>query len=55
MVGARSVGTPVARRVQGGPGPSFVNLPRAGCWRFTLRWAHNVDELDLVYVPRGSR
>jgi hypothetical protein len=55
MLGARPVGAPVARRVQGGPGPSIINLPRAGCWRFTLRWSHNVDELDLAYVPRGSR
>ena len=46
MVGARPVGAPVLRRVQGGPGPSIINLPRAGCWRFTLRWARSVDELD---------
>jgi hypothetical protein len=55
MLGARPVGAPVARRVQGGPGPSFVNLPHAGCWRLTLRWPHSVDELDLTYVARGSR
>jgi hypothetical protein len=55
MVGARPVGAPVLRRVQGGPGPSIVDLPRPGCWRFTLRWARSVDELDLVYVPRGAR
>jgi hypothetical protein len=55
MVGARAVGAPVLRRVQGGPGPSIINLPRPGCWRFTLRWARSVDELDLVYVPRRDR
>jgi hypothetical protein len=39
----------------GGPGPSIIDLPRAGCWRFTLHWARSVDELDLAYVPRGTR
>jgi hypothetical protein len=55
MVGVRPVGAPVKRRVQGGPGPSIINVPRAGCWRFTLHWAGSVDELDLAYVPRGAR
>ena len=55
MVGARPVGAPVMRRVQGGPGPSIIDLPRPGCWRFTLRWARSVDGLDLVYVPRRDR
>jgi hypothetical protein len=54
MVRSRPVGAPVARRVTGGPGPSIVDLPRAGCWRFTLRWAQRVDTLDLVYVPRPT-
>jgi hypothetical protein len=29
--------------------PSYVNVPRAGCWRLTLRWAGHVDSIDLRY------
>jgi hypothetical protein len=50
MVGSRAVGAAVARRVRGGPGPSIVDLPSAGCWRLTLRWSGRVDSLDLAYV-----
>jgi hypothetical protein len=59
MQGATSVGTPVARRVPGGPGPSIIDLPAAGCWRFTLTWRPEgatapgktvTDTLDLRYV-----
>jgi hypothetical protein len=53
MSGSRPTGAPVARRVMGGPGPSIINLPAAGCWRLTLRWSHTTDVLDLRYVPRG--
>lgn len=49
MDGVRKVGPPVARRVGGGPGPSIINLPAAGCWRFTLRWSDHTDRLDLDY------
>ena len=49
MVGARAVGRPVTRLVQGGPGPSIVNLPAAGCWRLRLAWAGRTDTLDLRY------
>ena len=49
MVGGRPVGKPVARSVMGGPGPSIIDMPTPGCWRFTLRWAHRADTLDLVY------
>jgi hypothetical protein len=53
MAGARRIGEPVARRVEGGPGPSIVDLPAAGCWRLTVRWGSRRDELDLRYVsPR---
>ena len=52
MSGTRRLGAPVFRRVMGGPGPSIVNLPRAGCWRLTLRWSRSVDSLDLTYVAR---
>jgi hypothetical protein len=49
MLGTQRFGKPVARVVPGGPGPSIVDLPTAGCWRFTLRWAGRTDELDLQY------
>jgi hypothetical protein len=52
MRGADASGRVVERRVLGGPGPSIVNLPAAGCWRFTLRWSGGSDTLDLVYAHR---
>jgi hypothetical protein len=39
----------VHREVPGGPGPSIVDMPRAGCWRLTLAWAGQTDTLDLRY------
>jgi len=55
MRGSRPVGRPVDRIVPGGPGPSIVDLPHAGCWRITAHWAGQQDELDLVYAPPGGR
>jgi hypothetical protein len=43
-------GQTVTREVAGGPGPSIINLPRAGCWSFNLSWAGNRDQLELRYV-----
>jgi hypothetical protein len=45
----------IRRRPDSGPGPiypSYVNVPSPGCWHLTLRWAGNVDTLDLAYAPR---
>lgn len=42
--------TTVVRKVAGGPGPSIVDLPRAGCWRLVLRWSGRTDTMDLVYA-----
>jgi hypothetical protein len=50
MTGSRALGAPVSRRVMGGPGPSIINLPAAGCWRFRLRWSGRTDTIDLRYV-----
>src|SRR5690242_1039812 len=50
MIGARLIGTPVRWNVLHGPGPSIVDLPEAGCWRFTLSWAGKHDTLDLRYI-----
>ncbi|MEU2983109.1 hypothetical protein ABZ647_01810 [Micromonospora aurantiaca] len=44
--GARAV-----REVPGGPGPSIVDLPAAGCWRLRLDWSGRTDTMDLVYRP----
>ncbi len=54
MVGTHDVGTPVSRIVQGGPGPSIINLPAAGCWRLALHWAGHSDSLDVRYAPNRS-
>lgn len=50
MAGTHAVGAPVKRVVAGGPGPSIINLPAAGCWRFGLRWAGHSDTLDVRYA-----
>ena len=52
MRGRRLLGAPVRRRVAGGPGPSGIDLPRAGCWRLGLRWSGHTDRLDVRYVHR---
>jgi hypothetical protein len=49
MEGAHRIGMPVIRVVAGGPGPSIINLPKAGCWRLTLAWSGRTDTLDLAY------
>jgi hypothetical protein len=44
------VGTRVTREVTGGPGPSIIDLPDAGCWHLELRWAGRADTMDLRYA-----
>ncbi len=53
MRGTTRIGTPARRTVPDGPGPSIINLPAAGCWRLTLRWAGLSDQLDLNYIHPG--
>jgi hypothetical protein len=50
MNGTRNVGAPVRRVISTGPGPSYVDVPSAGCWRATLTWSGRRDTLDLVYT-----
>jgi hypothetical protein len=50
MSGRRPVGKPVSRTVAGGPGPSIIDLPAAGCWRMALNWSGRSDSLDLRYA-----
>ncbi|WP_247661621.1 hypothetical protein [Micromonospora sp. U21] len=44
--------TRVTREVAGGPGPSIIDMPRAGCWHLELRWGGHTDTMDLVYAER---
>ena len=55
MVGSHPVSRAVQRQVVGGPGPSIINLPAAGCWRLDLHWSGHSDHLDLSYAnnPAG--
>jgi len=44
------------RQVAQGPGPSYVDLPSAGCWHLDLTWGlagRQKDSLDLTYAPPG--
>ncbi|WP_433362722.1 hypothetical protein ACQPZX_30825 [Actinoplanes sp. CA-142083] len=42
-------GETAERTVTGGPGPSIIDLPKAGCWRLTLQWWGHTDTMDLTY------
>jgi hypothetical protein len=48
-------GHTATREVTGGPGPSIINLPRAGCWSFNLSWAGSHDHLELRYAALNRR
>ena len=54
MIGSTVVGQAVKRQVVGGPGPSIINLPVAGCWRLNLRWSGHSDVLDVSYKPNPT-
>jgi hypothetical protein len=55
IVHGRRAGTVVHRTVDGGPGPSGIELPRAGCWRMTLKWSGRTDQLDLRYRSSAGK
>jgi hypothetical protein len=38
-----------SRHVNGGPGPSIIDMPAAGCWIFTLSWSGHTDEVAVPY------
>ena len=38
------------RKVEGGPGPSIVDLPKPGCWTLDLQWSGHTDTIRLNYV-----
>ena len=50
LVGGTAVGPVQRRSVAGGPGPSTIDMPTAGCWQFTLRWSGHADTVDLPYA-----
>jgi hypothetical protein len=39
----------VDRTILGGPGPSIVDLPQAGCWHLRLAWSGHTETIDLTY------
>jgi hypothetical protein len=50
LIGGVAVGPVERRAVAGGPGPSGIDMPTAGCWQFTLRWSGHADTVDLPYA-----
>jgi hypothetical protein len=52
-ISARDGDDVVERTVAGGPGPSGLELPHAGCWQLTLHWADQEDTLALRYAASG--
>ena len=50
LIGGTAVGSVQRRTVAGGPGPSLIDMPTAGCWQFTLRWSGHVDTVNLPYA-----
>lgn len=50
LSGGTAVGAVQRRTVLGGPGPSEIDMPAAGCWQFTLRWSGHVDTVNLPYA-----
>jgi hypothetical protein len=50
LIGGTAAGPVQERTVFGGPGPSIIDMPAAGCWQFTLRWSGHTDTVDLAYA-----
>ncbi|MDX3457371.1 hypothetical protein PV396_36370 [Streptomyces sp. ME02-8801-2C] len=40
----------VTRSVAGGPGPSLIDMPKPGCWTFSLSWPGHSDSVDVEYL-----
>lgn len=45
-------GLTATRTVEGGPGPSVIDLPAPGCWSLDLTWGSRHDHLRLEYAAR---
>jgi hypothetical protein len=39
----------VDRVVTGGPGPSLIDVPQAGCWTFSLSWSGYEEQVAVPY------
>jgi hypothetical protein len=51
IVGRLEGGTAVSQTsVDGGPGPSYVDVPVPGCWVFQLSWGTHRDVIALPYA-----
>jgi hypothetical protein len=54
LIGGTAVGPVQRRTILGGPGPSTIDMPTAGCWQFTLRWSGHVDTVNLPYAAGAT-
>jgi hypothetical protein len=45
-----STGQTITTEVSGGPGPSTIDVPTAGCWIFALSWSGHTDQVSLRYT-----
>ena len=45
----QATGETAITELPNGPGPSIVDMPRAGCWRFALTWGKQRDEMFIRY------
>ncbi len=53
--GHREGGTEtMTETVDGGPGPSYVDVPVPGCWIFDLSWGSHQESIALTYLPAAS-
>lgn len=39
----------IDRVISGGPGPSILEVPTAGCWTVILKWSGRTDSLALYF------
>ncbi len=46
-------GATMADTVSGGPGPSIIDVPSAGCWTFDLQWGGHRDAMTLPFDASG--
>lgn len=45
-----ATGMTATRAVEGGLGPSTIDLPAPGCWSLDLTWGDHHDHLELAYA-----
>lgn len=50
----QATGETVIKELPNGPGPSIVDMPRAGCWRFALTWGKQRDEMFIRYYGEST-